>query len=260
MATGKKTRNRYIGTDSDGNALANIPELLKAKGYNTGVITTDEITGATPSAFYAHQNERDMTKEIGADFLKSTLNLAVGGGKNRFIGQTQFTEAHSPSELANSNAEQVVMWLSEGSVSSVLKGRKPILPESVAAGLSFLQSKNKPFFLMVEGAQIDSGGHNNSAGTIITEGIDFDKAIAEALKFADQNEGTLVVITADHETGSFSLPHGNLKTKTVEGDFGTDDHSGIMVPVFSYGPRSKEFTGVYENNEIFHKIMKVLSK
>ncbi|MCQ4036045.1 alkaline phosphatase [Kaistella montana] len=260
MATGKKTRNRYIGVDPEGNVLASIPEILKTKGYNTGIITTDEITGATPSAFYAHQPERDMAKEIGKEFLKSTLNLAVAGGKNSFIGQNHFVEVRNPSELAKSKAEQVVMWLSEGSVPSVLNGRKSILSESVKAGLNFLQSKNKPFFLMVEGAQIDSGGHANSTGTIITEGIDFDQAIAEAVKFADQNSGTLVIITADHETGGFSLPHGNLKNNVVEGAFETDDHSGIMVPIFSYGPHADEFIGIYENHEVFHKIMKVLAK
>ena len=68
-----------------------------------------------------------------------------------------------------------------------------------------------------------------------------------------------MVITADHETSGFSIPQGDIKTKTIEGDFTTHDHTGAMVPVFAYGPRSQEFQGVYENNELFGKILKVLS-
>jgi len=112
--------------------------------------------------------------------------------------------------------------------------------------------------MMVEGAQIDSGGHSNNVGTIVTEGIDFDRAITKAIQFADQNPGTLVIVTADHETGGFSIPHGDMKTSTIEGDFTTDDHSATLIPVFSYGSGSENFTGVYENNEIFHKILKSL--
>lgn len=112
--------------------------------------------------------------------------------------------------------------------------------------------------MMVEAAQIDSGGHGNNVGTIVTEGIDFDRAITKVIQFADENPGTLVVITADHETGGFSIPHGDMATSTVEGDFTTDDHSATLIPVFSYGPKSDTFTGVYQNNEIFHKILKAL--
>lgn len=111
---------------------------------------------------------------------------------------------------------------------------------------------------MVEGAKIDSYAHENDIGGVITEGIGFDKAITEALKFADTNPGTLVIITADHETGGLTIPQGNLEKNEIEGDFTTHDHTGMMVPIFAYGPQSLEFQGVYENNEVFHKILKVL--
>lgn len=113
---------------------------------------------------------------------------------------------------------------------------------------------------MVEGAFIDSGGHINDSQTVIEEGIDFDQAIAEALKFADQNGKTLVIITADHETGGVTLPQGNIKEQKVELEFTTEDHTAIMVPIFAYGPMSNNFRGVYENSEVFQKIKEVLAQ
>ena len=112
--------------------------------------------------------------------------------------------------------------------------------------------------MMIEGAQIDSGGHSNNVGTIVTEGIDFDRAITKAIQFADQNPGTLVVITADHETSGFGIPQGDLKSHKIEGDFITNDHTATMVPIFSYGAHSQDFQGVYENTEVFHKILSLL--
>jgi len=112
---------------------------------------------------------------------------------------------------------------------------------------------------MVEGAQIDSYGHRNNVAGIVTEGIDFDRAITEAVKFADATGNTLVIVTADHETSGFSIPQGNLENGMIEGDFTTDDHTAVMVPIFAYGPKSDEFQGVYDNYSVFGKILKVLN-
>ena len=258
FATGKKTKNRFIGMDSDGKPAPNMTEILSEKGFNTGIITTDEIVGATPSAFYAHQKDRGMEKEIAEDLNKSKLTFFAAGGKSKVSGLNHFKLANNAGEVGESKAENLAYYLSENGVPQVLKGRGNLLAETVENGLKFLNSKKKPFFMMVEAAQIDSGGHSNNVGTIVTEGIDFDRAITKAIQFADENPGTLVVITADHETGGFSIPHGDLKSSTIEGDFTTDDHSATLIPVFSYGSGSENFTGVYENNEIFHKIFKAL--
>ena len=90
--------------------------------------------------------------------------------------------------------------------------------------------------------------------------LDFDQAVGEALKFADQNGETLVIVTADHETGGLTLLDGDLKRGYVDGHFSTNDHLGVMVPVFAYGPHSLDFRGVYENTAIHHKIMAVLGR
>ncbi|NIJ44001.1 alkaline phosphatase [Wenyingzhuangia heitensis] len=261
LATGVKTNNRAIGTDVNGNALENITELLHKKGFSTGVITTDEITGATPSSFYAHQKDRSQKNEIANDLLKSKLDFFAGGGLKTFKDldvKKSFSILNNTSDLNKSKAKRVGLFLSEGGVSSIISGRGNMLAETTKAGLQFLKQKNKPFFLMVEAAQIDSFGHANNTEGIVLEGIDFDRAITEAIQFADNNKGTLVIVTADHETSGFSVSSGSVDEHKIEGGFVTHDHTGSMVPVFSYGTGAANFMGVYENNKVFEKIIKSL--
>jgi alkaline phosphatase len=106
------------------------------------------------------------------------------------------------------------------------------------------------FFLMVEGAKIDYAGHSRCLPGSIVEMLSFDLAVAEALKFADTNGETLVVVTADHETGGLTLLDGDERTGRVMGVYVTDDHTPLMLPVFAYGPRADRFCGTYWNTEI----------
>ncbi|WBL24627.1 alkaline phosphatase [Zunongwangia sp. HGR-M22] len=257
LATGEKTNNRAIGVNTAGNKIPNLTEVLNDKGFNTAVITTDEITGATPSAFYAHQKDRGMNAEIAQDLLKSKLTFFAGGGAKYFSNQNTFEIAANLEDIADNKSDRLGYFMAEGGVPSVLDGRKDLLPKTVENALTFLNSE-KPFFMMVEAAQIDKFGHFNMTNGIVTEGIDFDKAITKAIQFADKNPATLVIITADHETSGFSIPQGNIKNHEIEGDFTTHDHTATMVPVFAYGPYADIFRGVYENNEIFNKILEVL--
>ena len=261
LATGTKTYNRAIGVDTLGHSLVNITELLDKHGFSSGCITTDKITGATPSSFYAHQKDRSDTLEIANDLLKSKLSLFVGGGSNDFQNiqlSEHFDILDNISLIGQSKSSKVGHFISVADVPSVLEGRGDVLSEATKNGIQFLQNKNKPFFLMIESAKIDSFGHSNDISGIVSEGLDFDMAITEAIKFADQTGNTLVIVTADHETSGFSIPQGNLENHMIEGDFTTHDHTGTMVPVFAYGPHSQEFQGVYENSDLFGKILKVL--
>ncbi|WP_235841604.1 alkaline phosphatase [Confluentibacter sediminis] len=258
LATGEKTYNRAIGVDSLGKRIKNITEVLQAHQFNTGIITTDDVTGATPAAFYAHQKDRGEEHNIAQDLLKSKLNLFAGGGKNRFNDFGDFKILESPKAIGTSKNNKVGFFMSNSGVPGVLEGRDNLLAEITEHSLAYFKSKKQPFFLMVEGAQIDSYGHRNDVAGIVSEGVDFDKAVTQAIKFADANKGTLVIITADHETSGFSIPQGDLKAHQIEGDFTTHDHTGTLVPIFAYGPHSGEFTGVYENNEVFHKILSLL--
>src|SRR5690606_1556692 len=234
---------------------------LDKYNFTSGIITTDGIVGATPSAFYAHQAERSDSELIANDLLNSKISLLIGGGKTNFedfVKQSKFTMVDQVQNISSSTANKVCWFMAPDDVPSVLEGRKNDLAQATKQGIKYLNNKKKPFFLMVEGAQIDWGGHANNTAMIVTEGIDFDKAVTEAIHFADTNKNTLVIITADHETSGFSIPQGNITTSFIEGDFTTHDHTGAMVPVFAYGPHSDVFSGVYENTDIFHKIVTLL--
>ncbi|PZX59128.1 alkaline phosphatase [Algoriphagus ratkowskyi] len=160
--------------------------------------------------------------------------------------------------LDETDAERLGYFAAKGSLPKKLEGRGAYLLNSSAFALDFFERKKTPFFLMIEAANIDSGGHSNSTSTIVSEMLDFDEVIGKIIAYVDVNPNTLLIITADHETGGVSIPQGDIATSTVELAYHSDDHTGIMVPVFAYGAHSGDFRGVYENTEIYHKIMKLV--
>lgn len=251
MATGIKVPNRSIGVDSEGTSILNLTELLHASKFTTALISTDEITGATPASFYAHQKDRSMTNGILKDLEASKLDLFVASGSTTDGNTKKLAGFRLVGHLDSLTTQRTAYLFPTDTIP---------LPLHIAVKnvLEILDTTAKPFFLVVEGAKIDSYGHANSIDGIIKEGIVFDKAVSEALKFADLDKNTLVVITADHETGGLTLPQGNMDKYLIEADFTTDDHTGIFVPIFSYGPQSHLFQGVYDNNEIFGKIRNAL--
>jgi len=257
MATGVKTNNRAIGVDSNGDVLTNLVDKVSTAGFNTAIVTTDAIYGATPSSFFAHRVERDDTEGLVADLNESPLDLFISGGQNQenTIQKKFKTQSLESFETLH---EPTAIYLGSNKVPSATSGRGAIFPKAVKKALDVLSAKEQPFFLMVEGAQIDNGGHSNNIGDIVEEMLDFDQAIAEALEFADTHGNTLVIITADHETSGLGIVGGNMKEGRVQGDFLTIDHTGILVPLFAYGPQSQNFSGVYENTDIHHKILETL--
>jgi len=130
-----------------------------------------------------------------------------------------------------------------------------MLSISALKAIKLLENYEKGFFIMIEASQIDWGGHDNDSQYIVDEMVDFDNVIGKVLDFAQQNGETLVVITADHECGGYALLDGNYATGEVTGAFCTDHHSGVMVPVFAYGPGAEEFNGIIDNTDIFTKFM-----
>jgi alkaline phosphatase len=128
---------------------------------------------------------------------------------------------------------------------------------SAASGkvIEILQKNPKGFFLMIEGSQIDWAAHVNFADTVVDETLDFDKAVGVALDFAKTDGHTLVIVTADHETGGVTITGGDRATHKVKLSFSTKGHTAVMVPVYAFGPGSEKFAGIYDNTEIFRKIL-----
>ncbi|GGI29079.1 hypothetical protein GCM10008119_35840 [Pedobacter mendelii] len=269
MSTGEKTNNRYIGMGINGKKKTNLVDTLYGFGIKSGVISVGDITDATPAAFYAHRTERTMSNEIAGDLLNSKVEILVGSNQAAFLKnkntdlikllrQAGFALSENFADFSTHGSGRQLVLLPDEEMRPVLKGRGDILKQSLLKTIDILDKNSKGFFVMAEGAQIDYGGHAGDLPYVVTEMHDFDKVIESALRFADQDGETLVIITADHETGGLTLLDAETKAGKITGHFSTDDHTNIMVPVFAYGPHADEFRGVYPNTEIFKKIMNIL--
>ncbi len=269
-ATGQKTYNYSIGMDLQKRPIPNIPERVKPHGIIAGVVSTDDLNGATPASFFAHQEDRGMTDEIWADIPASAIMYFAAGSKEKFEKRpaaTQkaikeaFTVVYSLEDPACAKAEKLGVLPPAVETGYIVNGRTDFLPKATRQAIDFLNTRKqegKGFFLMVEGARIDKACHGNDFPSAVKELLDFDKAIAEAIKFADEDGNTLVVISADHETSGLAVWDGDPKKGNVEGVHVSGGHTAIPVPLFAYGPHAQDFMGVQGNEQVAQKILKLL--
>lgn len=270
MASGKKTNNRYVGVDTAGNPLTSIPDTLAAYGIKSGIISSGDVTDATPAAFYAHQPERSSSFRIAADLLNSNIDILIGSNRKSFIANPDaglmeklqrkgFAYSQDLETYNGGMSGKQLVLLHDSVCRPVKNGRGAMLQASLKTTVRILSSNKKGFFIMAEGAQIDYGGHANDLPYVITELHDFDRLVGDALRFADRDGETLVIVTADHETGGLSIQDASYRKGFVRGHFSSDDHTDIMVPVFAYGPGAAEFMGMYENTGIFDRIVRLMT-
>ncbi len=265
---GEKVNFYTLGIDTEGNPLTNIFEIISPLGFSTGLITTDRITGATPAAFYAHQPDRFKFELIALDILHKDIDFFAGGGRDNFDNRSDSLNlidsltAEKYQVVTNLSGiegdKKVAALLYAGEPPKMSENRGDMLSSALTVALNRLSRSEKGFFIMAEGAQIDWAGHDNDQEYLLKEMADFDKAVGVALDFAQTDGNTLVVILADHETGGYALVDGDAASNTVVGEFVSNQHTGIMVPVFAYGPGAENFTGTYENNEVFYKFLNFL--
>ena len=262
-ATGQKTNNGYLGMNPAKEVIPNIPELLAPLGYACGVLSTDDLNGATPAAFFAHQPARGMKDEIWADLPGSSLLFASAGTQATFEGlpfatqeeiRRRYTVVYDPDDDDVEDSERL-LYLPK----SVNLDRGDYLPATTEMAIEYLSERSrKGFFLMVEGARIDKSEHSNDFPGTVQETLDFDKAIEAAIRFAERDGHTLVIISADHETGATILSKADPQTGYALGVFASKGHTPMMVPLFAYGPHSREFSGVQENSDVANKILRLL--
>lgn len=280
FASGVKTYNGAIGVAADSTDVMNLVEIASLKNIKTGIIATSSVTHATPASFYAHALSRGSAEVIASQLVQSEIDFFAGGGlqffNNRSDGQNllkilnknQFViDTISLGHFSNiQSIEKAGYLLANDNMPPVEDGRGNFLSKALELAIQFLSKDNLGFFMMAEGSQIDWGGHDNNGVYLVSEMIDFDDAVGKALDFAEKDGNTLVIVTSDHETGGFALSAKKKKTEAGEEyidysevgmTFSTNGHSATLIPVFAYGPGSEEFMGVYENNYIFKKILKV---
>lgn len=263
ISTGTKTKNKSIGVDSTGKKLKTILEYAEDAGKSTGLVTTCNLTHATPASFVAHQTGRYMDIEIAKDFLKTEVDVLIGGGAFIFdsleitaaMQKKGYQVVYNIDSVNSKKKGNLACFAARNHLLPILKGRDSFLSKSVKIALEKLNTNSKGFFVMVEGSQIDWGGHDNNLDYVNTELIDFDKAVGLAMDFADKNPGTLVIVTADHETGGLTFPISTIDDTNYSVTFSTNDHTGIMVPIYAYGTGAETFSGIMENTAIFDRMM-----
>jgi alkaline phosphatase len=280
FASGVKTYNGAIGVADDSTEVKNLVEIVSKHHIKTGVISTSSIQHATPASFYAHVLNRGLYEDIAADMVDSDIDFFAGGGTKFFNKRKDGNNLLDGLKAKGFGIDTIALGdfagikqyskmaylLAEEHMNPVGLDRGDFLPKATELGIKFLNkdTDNSNFFMMVEGSQIDWGGHANDADYLISELIDFDEAIGKALDFAENDGNTLVIVVADHETGGFTLSSTLKKTEDgksysdyseITGTFSTKGHSATLIPVFAYGPGAEAFSGIYENTEIFYKIL-----
>jgi alkaline phosphatase len=268
LASGHKNKNRHICMSNSGETYPSLTDVFYDNGYACGVVTLGDLADATPAAFYGHAQDRDNTDEITAYLLDGKLTLLAGSGMNNLTKRKDGRDFVKDLAKASYNVHASIddinrtpgkaICVDERMGKAATQETLPLLAGATREAIQKLSSASgKGFFLMVEGAKIDYAGHANSLPGSVLETLSFDLAVAEALKFADSNGETLVIVTGDHETGGLTLVDGNKAAGLITAQYMTDDHTPIMLPVYSYGPFAHRFTGVYENTQFFHVIKEI---
>lgn len=281
LATGHKTDNGMLGVTPDGTPVESIISRAIRAGWHTGIVVTSEIQHATPGAFYAHVSHRSDYPAISRQLVDSELEVAFGGGRTgmttptaegptpeQLLAQKGYRIIHSLDQAESIDEGLVMGFLAEGHLPSKLEGRDNYLTLATEKALQLLTRNSEKagrkggIMLMVEASQIDMESHGNNTAGILAETRDFEQAIAAAMRYVDAHPETLLVVTADHETGGLTMPSGNSDFTSsesgIEYRYSTGSHTGILVPVYLYGCGAERINGVMDNTELSHRLMELM--
>jgi len=294
MATGVLTDIERIGMDPEGNSLVSILEIAQAQGMSVGLVSDKFVTDATPAPFAAHVTVSSMREEIAAQYLEHGVDVILGGGEDDFLplgetgcypeqgnrtdGRNLIEEAQAAGYVTLCDAAGLAA-MDPAADAKVLglfadenmdRPYSPTLAEMTAAALAILEQNHNGYFLMVEGAMIDIASHFHESQNVIDDVIAFDTAVAVGVAAAEGDENTLVIVTADHETGGLVVNYDPSGTVDEGGPFqtpsGTDfwltwhsgDHTYAHVPVTALGDGAEAFIGLHENTEVFEVMLRFM--
>lgn len=266
IATGYKTDNRFLGLAPDKSRLTSFAEAARKQGRAVGIITSDSITGATPAGFYAHVNSRGSYSEVANWAAASTFDILIGNanGKGWFIpkaagGQREDARpvmdemsAAGYAVIENQEAfdqvpqdKRVLGFMAKGTLES-----DTCLAGLTETAMKRLSKNEQGFFLMVECTITDAGGHGNKPEVTVQGTLQVDWAVKSAVDFARKQGNTLVMVTADHETGGLTCGFTNDPPGKLVMDYATTSHTAEPVCFFAYGPGSEQFSGKIDNTDI----------
>ena len=304
IACGQKTKNGMVGMDADSVAIYSVAADLRNEGYKVGIISSVPVNHATPASFYAHNISRNNTYEISQDIVTSGFEYFAGSGFLQFNGadnnqrptdvvleENGYSVCFGGKEYMEKveNADKIILCQPESNgknaenyTSEAEDLQEVSLREMLEFGIEFL-GDDEPFFIMCEGGDIDWAAHDNKTMEMVENVLEFDDAIKAAYEFyLKYPEETLIIVTADHETGGVSLgsggsnvywekmesawlengkkspqDHEDNKALNKECSFGwtTGSHTGAQVPVYAIGCGGEKFIGRMDNTDIKNKIL-----
>ena len=258
-STGYKTKNRYLSLDPDKKILDTIVEMLDKKDYTSGIVATSSVTHATPAALYAHIDSRYEYKNIANQLIDSSIDIALGGGKEFFdlnkINETHYVLTEKESlQLNFDHSKKLIGLFDDDGIER--SDEKPTQREMTNFALNHLNKQCNGFFLMTEGSQIDWAAHDNDANEMIEEFKDFDLTIKDLINFVNENNETLLIVASDHETGGLQILKQDTDKVIIQ--WGTGSHTSIPVGIQSYGPGAELFQGLMDNTDIHYKILEAI--
>ncbi len=265
LSTGVKTTNGALGLDPEGRPLRTILQALRDEGKAVGLVTTTAITHATPAGFASHVKSRSMEPRIAEQMVASGTHVLMGGGLEFFLPKSMqgskrsderdllqearsrgYQVALTPQEFASLKDGRILALLQMGGLST--RPPEPSLAEMTARAIRALDATGRGFFLMVEGGQIDWECHANRLEGAVDQTLKFDDAVGAALDFARRDGRTLVIVTADHETGGLEIiPKGG---KEFQAKWSTGGHTSARVPLYAFGPGAEALAKAAENVDI----------
>ncbi len=263
LATGRKVDNGVISLarPGGGGELETLLEHFRDRGRRTGLVTTADVTHATPAAFGAHRPSRNDLSGIFADYLTVTRPNVLFGGTGAGIPATSVAEAGYAlvTDRAGMQAldpEAVAMVCGRFGEDHLPYeydglGALPRLSEMTASALSMLGNRAEGFFLMVEGGRIDHAGHVNDIGRNVLETVGFSHTVRVVTDWARGRSDTLVLVTADHETGGLKVLQNNGRGSLPTVSWSTTGHTDARVPVYAWGANARNVSGVLDNTDLF---------
>lgn len=262
MATGHKVNNGVISMKIPGDEtpLKTLLEISQDLNKRTGLVSTTYITHATPAAFGAHNSQRNNLGEIAHDYLHSTRpNVLLGGGGNGITEERAETAGYhvitNRKELFNLNSEEEVFvsgHFGQTNLPYMYDGTDelPHLSEMASVALDILMQCDDGFFLLVEGGRIDHAGHSNDIDRQVLETIEFSKAVQTVYERVSDDDDTIILVTADHETGGLRVHENKGQGAIPEISWSTGGHTISNVPLYGWGKNVERVEGVMNNTDL----------
>ncbi|MAT42938.1 MAG: alkaline phosphatase [Anaerolineaceae bacterium] len=287
IATGIRTNNGMIAMSPELVALKTVLEYAQERGLATGLVSTVQISHATPAAFASHVSSRTMMNEIALQLLENHVNVLLGGGEDEFLpygsygcfpepgerldgrnlldeaGAIGYTTICTPEQLTALNTGETFNLIGLFGDEAMQRPYRPNLAEMTSTAIDVLKNDPQGFFLMVEGGQIDWASHNNDSLNAIQDTIDFDEAVSVGIDFVNSQPHATLIVTADHETGGMSLHLSSTGDSSEEGPFfskegipffvnwGTTGHTAANVPITALGEGGYLLDTTVPNTQIF---------